>query len=98
VDNTYFIKVKKIDEDLYLIELKNEPRPSDIPILKEELDNLPKNTGYCLKLTRPWLVGFIVHELHPTKYVAVWDDELGGCIVIQTHTKDMREGYIIPLK
>lgn len=44
-----------------------------------------------------WLYGFLVHELHPTAWVAIYDPRLGA-VVVATHSRVAKIGQIIPLQ
>ncbi|MEN3012991.1 MAG: CRISPR-associated ring nuclease Crn3/Csx3 [Endomicrobiia bacterium] len=44
-----------------------------------------------------WLYGFLVHFYHPTKYVGIYDPRLGGAVVVETHTQDVKVGDLIPI-
>lgn len=43
-----------------------------------------------------WLYGYLIHELHPTAWVACHDPRLGG-VVVATHVKGVQVGEVIPL-
>ena len=45
-----------------------------------------------------WLHCFLAHEYHPTKFVAHYDPRLGGAVVVQSHSPDVKEGELIPLE
>lgn len=44
-----------------------------------------------------WLYAHLVHELHPTAWVACYDPRLGA-VVVTTHSHQVRVGQIIPLQ
>jgi len=44
-----------------------------------------------------WLYAYIVHELHPTSWVACYDPRLGA-VVASTHTREVKIGQVIPLE
>lgn len=44
-----------------------------------------------------WLYAYLVHELHPTAWVACYDPRLGGGVVVATHSRLARIGQVIPL-
>jgi CRISPR-associated protein Csx3 len=44
-----------------------------------------------------WLYGYLIHELHPTAWVACHDPRLGA-VVVATHTRGVSVGQIIPLE
>lgn len=43
-----------------------------------------------------WLYGYLVHELHPTAWVACYDPRLGA-VVVSTHSHQTRIGQVLPL-
>lgn len=44
-----------------------------------------------------WLYSYLVHELHPTAWVACYDPRLGA-IVVSTHSRLARIGQVLPVK
>ncbi|MGD1932333.1 MAG: CRISPR-associated ring nuclease Crn3/Csx3 [Leptolyngbyaceae cyanobacterium] len=44
-----------------------------------------------------WLYAHLIHELHPTAWVACYDPRLGA-VVVTTHCQQVRVGQIIPLQ
>jgi CRISPR-associated protein Csx3 len=44
-----------------------------------------------------WLYAALVHELHPTAWVACFDPRLNGGVVVATHSCQTRMGQVIPL-
>jgi len=44
-----------------------------------------------------WLYGFLIHELHPTPWVAVYDPRLGA-VVVATHSRVAQVGQVIPVQ
>lgn len=44
-----------------------------------------------------WLYGFLVHQYHPARFVATFDPRLGGAVVVETHSKDVHIGEVIPV-
>jgi CRISPR-associated protein Csx3 len=44
-----------------------------------------------------WLYGYLVHLCHPSAWVACYDPRLAGAVVVQTHTKGVSVGSVIPL-
>ncbi len=44
-----------------------------------------------------WLHCFLAHEYHPARFVAHYDPRLGGAVVVQSHTPEVKEGELIPL-
>ncbi len=45
-----------------------------------------------------WLYAYLVHQLHPTKWIACFDPRLGGGIVVTTHSKEVKIGQIVAVK
>ena len=44
-----------------------------------------------------WLYAYLVHECHPTLWVACFDPRLGA-VVTSTHSRDVQVGQVIPLE
>lgn len=44
-----------------------------------------------------WLYAHLVHELHPTAWVACYDPRLGGGVVVATHSRQTTVGQVVPL-
>ena len=44
-----------------------------------------------------WLYAALVHELHPTAWVACFDPRLNGGVVVATHSRQTSVGQVIPL-
>ena len=44
-----------------------------------------------------WLYTYLVHELHPTAWVACFDPRLGGGVVVATHSRLVHIGQVVPL-
>ncbi|MBW4458644.1 MAG: CRISPR-associated protein Csx3 [Nodosilinea sp. WJT8-NPBG4] len=44
-----------------------------------------------------WLYAHLVHELHPTAWVACYDPRLGGGVVVSTHSRQAHIGQVVPL-
>ena len=42
-----------------------------------------------------WLYGALVHEYHPTAWVACFDPRLGGAVVVQSHCPTVAVGQVI---
>lgn len=45
-----------------------------------------------------WLHGYLMHELHPTAWVACYEPRLHSAIVVATHTRLVKIGQVIPLE
>ena len=70
--------------------------PEDLKNLELPLHNPQK--GVILSGRAPvWVFATLVHEFHPTLWVATFDPRLGGGVVVQTHTKNIKVGDVIPL-
>lgn len=44
-----------------------------------------------------WLYAYLVHEMHPTRWVACYDPRLGG-VVVATHCKEVKVGQVIAIE
>ena len=44
-----------------------------------------------------WLYGALIHEYHPTAWVATFDPRLGGAVVVMSHTPEIRVGDVLGL-
>lgn len=68
--------------------------PFDLPQLLEKIPSInPK--GIVIGGRLPvWVYGTIIHHLHPSTWVAIFDPRLGG-IVVMTHTTERTIGEII---
>jgi CRISPR-associated protein Csx3 len=53
--------------------------------------------GVIIKGKMPlWLVAFLTHSFHATRYIAIFDPRYRGAVVVATHTHDQSIGNIIP--
>lgn len=43
-----------------------------------------------------WFYAYLVHELHPTAWVACYDPRLGA-VVVATHSRQAQIGQVIPM-
>jgi len=60
-----------------------------------ELPPVPFGKGVILSGRGPiWFYGRLIHHFHPAKWVAVFDPRIGA-VVVQSHTKEIREGDVI---
>ncbi|SMP05169.1 CRISPR-associated protein Csx3 [Desulfurobacterium pacificum] len=60
-----------------------------------ELPPVPYGKGVILSGRGPiWFYGRLIHHFHPAKWVAVFDPRIGA-VVVQSHTKEIREGDVI---
>ncbi|NPA70757.1 MAG: hypothetical protein GXO26_08105 [Crenarchaeota archaeon] len=69
-----------------------QPTREVFEYLERELRQLPLNRGYCIVTRVPWAAAFISHELHPTRFVAIYDEESRSFIVVERHVKDVEIG------
>lgn len=75
-------------------ELDDSLIPSDLPFIIPP--KLTGTKGAILSGRGPiWLYGFLIHHYHPTKFIAVYDPRLGGAVVIETHTNEVKVGEVI---
>jgi len=44
-----------------------------------------------------WLYGYLVHELHPTAWVACYDPRFKGAVVVATHSRQTQIGAVLPV-
>lgn len=44
-----------------------------------------------------WLYGYLVHELHPTAWIACYDPRLNGAVVVATHSRQTQIGAVLPV-
>ena len=64
----------------------------------EELESrLGFASGYCIVSESKPGLAYVAHELHPTRFVAVYDETLGECVVVQSHTPGVRVGDKLPI-
>lgn len=71
--------------------------PDDLKNLGYPLVNFQK--GVILSGRAPvWVFATLVHEFHPTAWVATFDPRLGGGVVVQSHNKSYSVGDIIPIE
>ncbi len=62
-----------------------------------ELPPVPYGKGVILSGRGPiWLYGRLLHHFHPAKWVAVFDPRLGA-VVVQSHTREVKEGDVIEI-
>ena len=56
------------------------------------------STGGIVILGRApiWLYSYLIHELHPTAWIACYDPRLGA-VVVATHCRQVRIGEVIPI-
>jgi len=72
-------------------------------LLPEILANLepPKvkgTKGVVLSGRGPiWLYCYLIHQYHPTKFIATYDPRLGGAVVVESHTSEYKIGQIIEI-
>ena len=90
----------KTYNDFALIEIEIEGgvcEPSDLT--KLEFPQYNHTKGIILSGRAPvWLFATLVHEFHPTLWVATFDPRLGGGVIVQSHSKKYKIGDIILIK
>jgi CRISPR-associated protein Csx3 len=98
------ISQQKTPSGLKYQQLTIELTRSDRVIYPEELSKLElpngidTTQGVVINGRAPiWLYGYLIHELHPTAWVACNDPRLGA-VVVATHSKTVKIGQVIPLK
>lgn len=68
---------------------------------KNELPDMPKMAAGCLLVISGrapiWRYGMALHKAHgsPAAAVATFDPRLGGAVVVQTHSRQWREGDVV---
>ena len=71
--------------------------PADLTQLQLP-ENIDPGKGIVLSGRGPlWLYGHLIHELHPTAWVACYDPRLGA-VVVASHSPLVRVGQVIALK
>ncbi len=59
---------------------------------------VPLGKGVVISGRGPiWLYAFLVHHFHPAKFVATFDPRLKSGVVVESHTKDVGVGDLIPV-
>jgi CRISPR-associated protein Csx3 len=59
----------------------------------------PEKMGVIISGRGPvWLFGALTHHFHPSKWVACFDPRLGGGVVTESHTTEVRIGDVIPIQ
>ena len=93
--------VKNVDENVVVVEFELESgviTPEELPEVIAELPKVEAGVGVVLSGRGPvWLFGAMVHEYHPTPFVACYDPRLGGGVVVESHTKEVKLGDVIPV-
>jgi CRISPR-associated protein Csx3 len=88
-----------LDYQVLAIELTRPDRlvsPEDLGAI-ELPPGIDTRVGVAIDGRGPiWLYGYLIHELHPTAWVACNDPRIGA-IVVATHTKGVRVGQILQL-
>ena len=92
--------VQKFDQ-IALVEFQLER-----DLVPEDLKNInppdPVKEGFASKIVvlsgrgPIWLYGFLIHEYHPVKAIAVFDPRLDGAVVVQSHHPELKAGDVIP--
>jgi CRISPR-associated protein Csx3 len=64
-------------------------------VFSTPLPDVPQNMGVILSGRGPiWLYARLIHHYHPARWIAIHDPRI-GYIVVQSHTKERREGEIL---
>ncbi len=72
-------------------------QPQDLTALSLPTD-VDLTAGVILSGRAPiWLYAHLVHELHPTPWVACFDPRLNGAVVVATHSLQAKVGQVISL-
>jgi len=72
--------------------------PEDIKGL-ELPDGIQWSRGVVLEGRAPiWLYGYLIHLCHAAAWVGCYDPRLSGAVVVQTHTRGVSVGLVIPLR
>lgn len=81
------------------LELTGQDRiiePQDIETLELPTGINPQG-GIVISGRGPiWLYGYLIHELHPTSWIACYDPRLGA-IVVSSHSRKVRAGQVLSL-
>ena len=103
MEQYYEIRAKNFKTGIYtgkILEFEAPSRlsPRDLPEIERRL---PKAGGEGLVISGRgpiWLYGVILHKyMHTFAYIAVYDPELGGAVVVVSHLRSVRVGTVIPL-
>jgi len=78
--------------DVTLIELGD----CSLDELMAEVEPLPFNytSGYCILLSSNNIIGlaYLVHELHPSRFISIYDKSVNACIVVSSHYPGVNVG------
>lgn len=70
--------------------------PSDLKSLKLP-PGIDTTKGAVIEGRAPiWVYGYLVHELHPTSWVATYDTRLGA-VIVETHSKQVAVGQVLKI-
>ena len=91
----------RVSEEIALVEfeLKRDLVPED---LRDINPPDPVKEGFASKVVvlsgrgPIWLYGFLIHEYHPVKAIAVFDPRLNGAVIVQSHHPSLKVGDVIP--
>lgn len=71
--------------------------PADLKQLQLP-DGINWQQGIVIEGRAPiWLYGYLVHECHPSIWVACYDTRLGA-VVVATHTHTVSVGQVLPIQ
>lgn len=91
--------IKELSYQLLAIELVTKDRliaPEDLSRL-ELPAGIDTRNGVVISGRAPiWLYAYLVHELHPTAWVACYDPRLGA-VVVATHSRQTHVGQVLPI-
>lgn len=70
--------------------------PEDLKSL--DFPPIPRGKGVVISGRGPvWLFGALVHHFHPTPFVATFDPNQNGGVIVQSHSKNWAVGDVIPV-
>lgn len=81
-------------------ELTKNLEPSDL--INMNLPN-PVKEGFSSKLLilsgrgPIWLYGFMIHNFHPCKAIAIFDPRLEGAVIVESHTNEFIIGDVVKI-
>lgn len=81
-------------------ELTKNLEPSDL--INMNLPN-PVKEGFSSKLLilsgrgPIWLYGFMIHNFHPCKAIAIFDPRLDGAVIVESHTNEFIIGDVVKI-
>ena len=97
----------KVSEHFVLVDVSLGGNGLITPEELEELVNTAEKTvgtkyfgkGVVISGRMPvWAHSALAHAFHPAQWVAHFDPRLGGGVVVQSHSPDVRVGQVIPVQ